>query len=195
MFSGHTVTLTLLNFFITEYTPESLYFVHTLSWVLNLFGVFFILAGHEHYSIDVFIAFYISTRLFLYYHTLANNRCLYSGDRRRTRIWFPLFYFFESGVNGIIPNEFELPFKSWYLKLKYSKLNYNQLNCGELASHLNSHFHHFIKESSSDLKDLNLNGGAKQNSSANSNSNDLSNSSGRASSTRGSGKRKNKKNK
>lgn len=97
MFSGHTVTLTLLNFFITEYTPQDLYFVHTLSWVLNLFGVFFILAGHEHYSIDVFIAFYISTRLFLYYHTLANNRCLYSGDRRRTRIWFPLFYFFESG--------------------------------------------------------------------------------------------------
>jgi len=124
MFSGHTVTLTLLNFFITEYTPQSLYFVHTCSWVLNLFGIFFILAGHEHYSIDVFIAFYISTRLFLYYHTLANNRSLiYPGDRR-TRIWFPLFYFFESGVNGQgrIPNEFELPFekrfKSWLHKLR-----------------------------------------------------------------------------
>lgn len=92
-------------------TPTSLYFLHTLSWVLNLFGIFFILAAHEHYSIDVFIAFYISTRLFLYYHTLANNRALYQGDRKRTRIWFPLFYFFESRVHGIVPNKFESPFR------------------------------------------------------------------------------------
>ncbi|RWS12548.1 sphingomyelin synthase-related protein 1-like protein, partial [Dinothrombium tinctorium] len=123
MFSGHTVVLTLLNFFITEYTPPRLYYIHTLSWVLNLFGIFFILAAHEHYSIDVFIAFYISTRLFLYYHTLANNRALKQGDRMRTRIWFPLFYFFESGVDGIVPNQFEYPFKtsfflSWKEKLE-----------------------------------------------------------------------------
>ncbi|GFQ90259.1 sphingomyelin synthase-related protein 1 [Trichonephila clavata] len=109
MFSGHTVALTLLNFFITEYTPRSMYYLHTFTWVLNIFGVFFILAGHEHYSIDIFIAFYISTRLFLYYHALANNRAFVRDDRRRTRIWFPLFYFFESGVEGPVPNEYEWP--------------------------------------------------------------------------------------
>lgn len=109
MFSGHTVALTLLNFFITEYTPRSMYYLHTFTWVLNIFGVFFILAGHEHYSIDVFIAFYISTRLFLYYHALANNRAFVRDDRRRTRIWFPLFYFFESSVEGPVPNEYEWP--------------------------------------------------------------------------------------
>ena len=125
MFSGHTVVLTLLNFFITECewllcsrslamlmlssadTPPALYSIHTLSWVLNLFGIFFILAGHEHYSIDVFVAFYISTRLFLYYHTLANTRALYQPDRQRTKVWFPLFSFFESGVRDIVPNQFE----------------------------------------------------------------------------------------
>lgn len=105
MFSGHTVVLTLLNFFITEYSRSSL--LHTTSWVLNLFGIFFILAGHEHYSIDVFIAFYISTRLFLYYHTLANNRALYQRDRKRTKIWFPLFSFFESSVGDIVPNDYD----------------------------------------------------------------------------------------
>lgn len=109
MFSGHTTVLTLLNFFVTEYSPRSYYYLHTLSWVVNLFGIFFILAAHEHYSIDVFVAFYISTRLFLYYHTLANNRALMQMDSKRTRIWFPLFYFFESGVDGIVPNEFVTP--------------------------------------------------------------------------------------
>ncbi|EDW26328.1 GL24298 [Drosophila persimilis] len=109
MFSGHTVALTLLNFFITEYTPRNLYFLHTLTWLLNMFGIFFILAAHEHYSIDVFVAFYITSRLFLYYHTLANNRALMQSDSNRTRIWFPMFSYFESSVQGIVPNEFDTP--------------------------------------------------------------------------------------
>lgn len=107
MFSGHTVALTTLNFFITEYTPRRLYFLHTITWLLNMFGIFFILAAHEHYSIDVFVAFYITSRLFLYYHTLANNQALMSRDSNRTRIWFPMFSYFESSVDGIIPNEYD----------------------------------------------------------------------------------------
>lgn len=78
-----------------------------MTWLLNMFGIFFILAAHEHYSIDVFVAFYISSRLFLYYHTLANNQALMSHDSNRTRIWFPMFSYFESSVDGIIPNEFD----------------------------------------------------------------------------------------
>ncbi|XP_022701348.1 sphingomyelin synthase-related protein 1-like isoform X3 [Varroa jacobsoni] len=127
MFSGHTTVLTLLNFFVTEYSPRSYYYLHTLSWVVNLFGIFFILAAHEHYSIDVFVAFYISTRLFLYYHTLANNRALMQMDSKRTRIWFPLFYFFESGVDGIVPNEFVTPRSMVrYLRIKTTRL-YNRV--------------------------------------------------------------------
>lgn len=72
-----------------------------------MFGIFFILAAHEHYSIDVFVAFYITSRLFLYYHTLANNQALMSRDSTRTRIWFPMFSYFESSVDGIIPNEYD----------------------------------------------------------------------------------------
>ncbi|KXJ17960.1 sphingomyelin synthase-related protein 1 [Exaiptasia diaphana] len=108
MFSGHTVVITLLNFFITEYTPRRWYYLHTACWVLNLFGIFFILAAHEHYSIDVLIAFYISSRLFLYYHTLANSRTLKHEDKR-TKAWFPLFSFFEEHVEGRVPNEYEWP--------------------------------------------------------------------------------------
>jgi len=116
MFSGHTVSLTLLNFFITEYTSRRIFFLHTFTWLCNCFGIFFILAAHEHYSIDVFIAFYITSRLFLYYHTLVNNRATSkyqemktSFDAKRTWFYFPLFSFFEQNIDGRIPNEFELP--------------------------------------------------------------------------------------
>lgn len=90
-------------------TPRHLYFLHTFTWMLNMFGIFFILAAHEHYSIDVFVAFYITSRLFLYYHTLANNQALMQRDSNRTRIWFPLFSFFEASVDGIVPNKYESP--------------------------------------------------------------------------------------
>lgn len=95
--------------FIAADTPRKMYLLHTATWVMNIFAIFFILAAHEHYSIDVFIAFYISSRLFLYYHSLANNRVLRQYDSKRTRVWFPLFSFFESKVDGIVPNEYEWP--------------------------------------------------------------------------------------
>ncbi|VDO99655.1 unnamed protein product [Soboliphyme baturini] len=113
MFSGHTSVVTLLNHFITEYTPDTWNYLHTISWVGNLFAIFFILAGHEHYSIDVFIAFYISSRLFLYYHSMAYNARFVTAADDRLKIWFPLFWFLESGSpSGRIPNEFEWPLPS-----------------------------------------------------------------------------------
>ncbi|CAJ0962414.1 unnamed protein product, partial [Mesorhabditis belari] len=109
MFSGHTTAITLLNHFITEYTPSSWVLLHTLTWVLNLFGIFFILAGHEHYSIDVFIAFYISSRMFLYYHAYAYNHANLTATDNRMRLWFPLGWFFEAGSKGKLNNEYAFP--------------------------------------------------------------------------------------
>ncbi|KAJ8361626.1 hypothetical protein SKAU_G00181510 [Synaphobranchus kaupii] len=91
-----------------NHTPRGWNFIHTLSWVLNLFGIFFILAAHEHYTIDVFIAFYITTRIFMYYHTLANTRAYQQS--RRARVSFPMFSFFERNVRGPVPNEYCWPF-------------------------------------------------------------------------------------
>lgn len=128
MFSGHTVSLTLLNFFITEYTSRRIFFLHTFTWLCNCFGIFFILAAHEHYSIDVFIAFYITSRLFLYYHTLVNNRAVSkyvktSFDAKRTWFYFPLFSFFEQNIDGRVPNEFELPIIPGDIKLLFQRIS------------------------------------------------------------------------
>ncbi|MCP3659035.1 MAG: hypothetical protein GY830_01430 [Bacteroidetes bacterium] len=98
-------------FYILD-TPRRWYFLHTFCWLLNAFAVFFILAAHEHYTIDVVIAFYISSRLFLYYHTLACAPFFRKSDENRAKIWFPLFWFFESDSSGRrIPHEFEWPFR------------------------------------------------------------------------------------
>uniref|UniRef100_A0A8D9EDE3 Sphingomyelin synthase-related 1 n=1 Tax=Cacopsylla melanoneura TaxID=428564 RepID=A0A8D9EDE3_9HEMI len=108
LFSGHTTVVTFLNFFITEYTPNTSCFpLHVYSWIINIIAIGCILASHEHYSIDVFIAFYITSRLFLHYHSLANNQALKQRDSRRVRIWFPLFGYLESSMVGRVPNEFQ----------------------------------------------------------------------------------------
>uniref|UniRef100_A0A0R3RVM9 SAM domain-containing protein n=1 Tax=Elaeophora elaphi TaxID=1147741 RepID=A0A0R3RVM9_9BILA len=142
MFSGHTTAMTLLNHFITEYTPDSWHILHIITWVLNLFGIFFILAGHEHYSIDVFIAFCISSRMFLYYHAYAYQfSSTESGDRMR--LWFPLGWFFEAGGQGRVANDFDFPLyfpvisfpsfaKRLYLKSK-KKADLDEKPLSELA--------------------------------------------------------------
>ena len=86
-----------------------MHLLHTSVWVMNVFGLFFILGAHEHYSIDVFVAFYITSRLFLYYHSLANNKVLFQRDHKRVKMWFPLLSYFESNIHSIVPNEFQSP--------------------------------------------------------------------------------------
>ena len=73
-----------------------------------------ILAAHEHYTIDVFIAFFLTSRLFLYYHSLANNAVLHSVSDRRLSIWFPMFSYFERNIQCMVPNSFRVP---WPLSL------------------------------------------------------------------------------
>ncbi|KAL0484314.1 sphingomyelin synthase-related protein [Acrasis kona] len=111
MFSGHSSILTLLNFFINEYTPYSWKGLHVISWCLNMFGMFFVLAAHEHYTLDVICAFYISSRMFMHYHQLANIHHVVqkNAERERIRSWFPMFSFLESETEGIVPYEFEYP--------------------------------------------------------------------------------------
>lgn len=43
-----------------------------MCWLTAAVGVVCILVAHEHYSVDVVVAYFITTRLFYWYHTMAN---------------------------------------------------------------------------------------------------------------------------
>jgi hypothetical protein len=98
-------------------TTSDFYVIHLLSWFCNIFGMILVLAAHEHYTIDVFIAFFLTSRLFLYYHSLANNAVLHSVSDNRMAIWFPMFSYFERNTQCMVPNVLRIP---WPLSLIYN---------------------------------------------------------------------------
>lgn len=114
MFSGHTLILTIVNYAMLEYTPYHWRGFHILSWLANVFGMFFILAAHEHYSIDVIISFYISSRLFQYYHTVVNAAPRKGAESHQKLVTFDYFVFsyMEEDIHGVVPNDYEWPWEA-----------------------------------------------------------------------------------
>ncbi|KAL0970562.1 hypothetical protein UPYG_G00243770 [Umbra pygmaea] len=122
LYSGHTVTLTLAYLFIQEYSPKKMRLYVFLCWLLSAVGIICILIGHEHYSIDVVIAYFITSRLFWWYHTMANTKALRGAPNNfLARTWWnPLFNFLEHNVTTPVPCVF-----SWPVALPSSWCNSN----------------------------------------------------------------------
>ncbi|XP_018567811.1 phosphatidylcholine:ceramide cholinephosphotransferase 2 isoform X1 [Anoplophora glabripennis] len=126
IYSGHTVILVFSYLIISEYTPKKLYLVHWLYWILGCIGVIMLELSHGHYSVDVIIAYYVTTRIFWTYHTFANNASLkqYSSNNLLSREWwFGLFLYFEGNVGGPLPRQFNWPLpwpRRWHLKSRAS---------------------------------------------------------------------------
>uniref|UniRef100_A0A8C2J771 Sphingomyelin synthase 2a n=1 Tax=Cyprinus carpio TaxID=7962 RepID=A0A8C2J771_CYPCA len=111
LYSGHTVILTLTYLFLKEYSPRSFWWYHLLCWLTAAVGAVCILVAHEHYSVDVVVAYFITTRLFYWYHTMANLQTLKcSPNNYLTHTWWnPVFNFFERNVQTQVPCSFCWP--------------------------------------------------------------------------------------
>ncbi|XP_078492989.1 phosphatidylcholine:ceramide cholinephosphotransferase 2 isoform X2 [Ciona intestinalis] len=114
LFSGHTIILVITYMTIHEYTPKRWWFLHWLCWVMSATGIVCILLAHDHYTIDVVVAYLLTTRLFWSYHTLCNVSVLkeYANSNLLSRAWwFPIFRYFEENVasTGCLPRQFEWP--------------------------------------------------------------------------------------
>jgi len=112
IFSGHTVTLTMAALAIKQYSPKKFLLLHWVTYTISLVGVIFLLIGRGHYSIDVLIAYYLTTRLWWTYHTLANTALLKTQGEHNSfdsLCWWHVFRWFEDKVTGPLPNRYSLP--------------------------------------------------------------------------------------
>lgn len=133
IYSGHTVVLVLSYLIIKECTcplallcqvdeetfvnvvymiqsrgldsPRRCQPIHWLAGLMVLVGVTMVLMAHGHYTVDVLIAYYVTTRLWYIYHTLANNSHLKVRKSSRfskmlssttSRLLFFFFFFFKT---------------------------------------------------------------------------------------------------
>lgn len=82
MYSGHTVMLTFCYLFIREYAfplrlrTLSLKIVNLLLFCCSCTGVICVIISRGHYLIDILVAYYVTTRVFWIYHTMAHNQML-----------------------------------------------------------------------------------------------------------------------
>lgn len=112
IYSGHTVILVMSYLVIREYTPKRCYLVHWTACLCALTGVIMVLIARGHYTVDVLIAYFITTRLFWMYHTMANNTTLKQSGPNNflSRVWwYPMFRYFEGNVGGPVPRQYEWP--------------------------------------------------------------------------------------
>jgi hypothetical protein len=104
----------LSTLFISEYIPSQWKALPILVWVLASFAVFFILLAHEHYTLDVVLAFYITHQLFYFYHYHASTSLEHKKTKEYMKwrsVVFPLFSYLEDTSDGLLENEYEWPWE------------------------------------------------------------------------------------
>lgn len=112
IFSGHTMTLTMGYLAIKQYSPRRFVLLHWVSFLTSLCGVIFLLLARGHYTIDVILAYYVTTRLWWSYHTVANNNTLRTaGDHNliANECWWHPFRWFECNTKGPLPRRYNVP--------------------------------------------------------------------------------------
>jgi len=114
IFSGHTMVLMMTFFVVREYSPRTKRFLvlHLFSLLLSVTGVAMLLVSRGHYSIDCLVAYWVTSRVWWTYHTLANNNNLkLSGSHNHMDNiwWWYLFKHAESNVPDQLPRKYSFP--------------------------------------------------------------------------------------
>lgn len=104
IYSGHTTVLVMSYLMISGYSSKKcLWWLHWVTWCMSLIGVLMVLLSHSHYTVDVLVGYFVTTRLFWMYHTCANNQFLKTKSQYNylsREWWFFIFQYFECNVKG-----------------------------------------------------------------------------------------------
>ncbi|VDD87390.1 unnamed protein product [Enterobius vermicularis] len=84
IYSGHTVVVALLHF---------------LSILVSLSGAIFLILSRGHYTVDVVLSYWITTRAFWIYHTLVSYSALKA-------CWYRVFRFMEGNIHKPVPRKY-----------------------------------------------------------------------------------------
>ena len=127
IFSGHTMTLTMaylaikqcdksgecwtLNNYCIADSPRRFVALHWLSFLISLTGICGLVVARGHYSIDVILAYFVTTRLWWIYHAMATSQKFKkrSDDNFLSQAWwFWIFHYFEKNVPCNLPRRYSI---------------------------------------------------------------------------------------
>ncbi|TRY76619.1 hypothetical protein TCAL_16003 [Tigriopus californicus] len=113
IYSGHTMTLLMTYLVIQEYSPRRWFILRWISLATTVGGVITLLFARGHYSVDVIIAYWITTRLWWIYHTMADNQHVVHADNTTNRLtkfwWWYVFVYLEGNVRQPLPKGYSWP--------------------------------------------------------------------------------------
>jgi hypothetical protein len=73
MFSGHTVVLATMYFTQLHYTPRGLTILRYISTPITFLGIAALVVSGGHYTMDVLIAYWLTSHVFWGYHQVVNT--------------------------------------------------------------------------------------------------------------------------
>jgi len=111
------MSLVMAFLIIKEYSPRRWILLHYAAMVVAIAGVVTLLIARGHYSIDVVVAYWITTRIWWIFHTLAKNANLKEVDGYgkndnnylKNLWWWYIFRWFECNVPVVVPHRYNLP--------------------------------------------------------------------------------------
>lgn len=126
IYSGHTMSLVMAYLIIKEYSPRRWILLHYAAMVIAIAGVVTLLIARGHYSIDVVVAYWITTRIWWIFHTVAKNANLKEVDGfgknennyLKNLWWWYIFRWFECNVPEIVPHRYNWPIPQKILQCK-----------------------------------------------------------------------------
>ena len=129
-------------FLSAEYTPRRWFLLHYTFFCTSALGIIFLLLARGHYSVDCIIAYWVTTRVWWMFHTLANNEVMKNeinssstsfninhNNYLKRAWWWHIFCYFERNVPHDLPHKFSWPVPKkmqdsraiQYIKSKFGK--------------------------------------------------------------------------